>query len=93
MLKKNAICQNKVKKRMLFVETRLKKNAILIALLYCYRSKLENSIEQWQDYDGQYENLAQWLKETEAKMRSESSLRPDLDGKVEQKERLKVKQS
>ncbi|XP_041351119.1 nesprin-1-like [Gigantopelta aegis] len=53
------------------------------------QSKLENSIEQWQDYDGQYEGLAQWLKETEAKMRSESSLRPDLAGKMEQRQLLK----
>ena len=45
---------------------------------------------QWQGYDELYENLAQWLKETEAKVRNESGLRPDLDSKQAQRDTFKV---
>ena len=47
-------------------------------------------MHQWQGYDELYENLAQWLKETEAKVRNESGLRPDLDSKQAQRDTFKV---
>ena len=47
-------------------------------------------MHQWHGYDELYENLAQWLKETEGKVRSESGLRPDLDSKQAQRDTFKV---
>ena len=47
-------------------------------------------MRQWHGYDELYENLAQWLKETEGKVRSESGLRPDLDAKQFQRDTFKV---
>ena len=47
-------------------------------------------MHQWHGYDELYENLAQWLKETEGKVRSESGLRPDLDSKQFQRDTFKV---
>ena len=54
------------------------------------RSKLENSMDQWQKYDSHYDNLSQWLKDSEAQVRSEAALKPDLSSKKEQYELFKV---
>ncbi len=48
-------------------------------------------MHQWQGYDELYENLAQWLKETEGKVRNESGLRPDLNSKQAQRDAFKVR--
>lgn len=45
---------------------------------------------QWQRYEHQYETLSQWLKDTEVKIRSETTLKPDLAGKREQLEFFRV---
>ena len=57
---------------------------------FAFRTKLELCMHQWHGYDELYENLAQWLKETEGKVRSESGLRPDLDSKQAQRDTFKV---
>ncbi|KAK0046935.1 nesprin-1, partial [Biomphalaria pfeifferi] len=54
------------------------------------QSKLENSLEQWQEHDQKYEVLSQWLKDVESNMRLETALKPDLSGKKEQLEFLKA---
>ncbi len=54
------------------------------------RNKLESSVDQFTDYDGHYDDLSQWLKETEAKMRNQASLMPDMDSKQEQQRLFKV---
>ncbi|XP_035824390.1 nesprin-1 [Aplysia californica] len=61
----------------------------LVKQLQQTQSKLETSMEQWQQYDHRYEALSQWLKDTETKMRAESALKPDLPSKKEQLELFK----
>lgn len=53
---------------------------------------LESSIDQWQAYDKNYDNLSHWLKDMEARVRNEATLKPDLPGKVQQLEEFKVGQ-
>lgn len=62
------------------------------ALKYFFlsRKKLQTSVTQWQEYDQQYDVLSQWLKDTDVQIRSESTLKPDLDSKREQLKTLKV---
>ncbi|KAK7104412.1 hypothetical protein V1264_019133 [Littorina saxatilis] len=48
------------------------------------QDKLESSVDQWEAYDSQHEALAQWLKDTEASLRGEASLRPDIASKKNQ---------
>ena len=57
--------------------------------MYC-RSKLESSIGQWSQYDKKYDDLSQWLKDMEARVRNEANLKQDLPNKIEQFELLKV---
>ena len=45
---------------------------------------------EWQGYDEQYEAMAQWLKEAEAQVRSETGLKPDLPAKQKQLDTFKV---
>jgi len=52
--------------------------------------KLESSIDQWTAYDREYETLHQWLKDTEAQVRNEATLKPDLPTKIQQLEQFKV---
>ena len=51
-----------------------------------YRSSLESSMQQWQGYDEQYDALWSWLKETEAKLRSETGLKTQLAEKQRQRD-------
>ncbi|KAL5008450.1 hypothetical protein ScPMuIL_014031 [Solemya velum] len=53
------------------------------------QSKLENSVDQWMKYDNRYEALSQWLKDMEARVRNEASLKPDLPSKTQQAELFK----
>ncbi|KAK6181528.1 hypothetical protein SNE40_009363 [Patella caerulea] len=62
---------------------------VLVGQISQTQGKLESSIDQWSEYDGQYEGLAQWLKDTETKARNESGLRPDPASKTEQLEAFK----
>ncbi|CAL1544282.1 unnamed protein product [Lymnaea stagnalis] len=62
----------------------------LIQSLNQTQSKLENSMGQWQEYDERYEVLSQWLKDTEADIRTEAALQPDLDSKKQQLEHFKA---
>ena len=48
-------------------------------------------MSQWQDYDGLYDNLSKWVKDTEVKVRNESGLKPDLPAKEAQLETFKVR--
>ena len=43
-------------------------------------------MQQWEGYDQQYEALWQWLKETEAKLRTEAGLRTQLSEKQRQRD-------
>lgn len=61
-----------------------------IVVLLFDRHKLESSINQWQAYDKEYDTLSHWLKDTEARVRNEATLKPDLPGKVEQFEHFQV---
>lgn len=54
------------------------------------KNKLETSVEQWQKYDHCVDSLSRWLKDSEAKMKSEASLKPDIASKKEQLKHLKV---
>ena len=63
----------------------------MIFLLRPCRSKLEQCMSQWQDYDGLYDNLSKWVKDTEVKVRNESGLKPDLPAKEAQLEAFKVR--
>ncbi|GFO48198.1 nesprin-1, partial [Plakobranchus ocellatus] len=56
----------------------------LVTSIQQTQSKLENSMDQWQKYDTHYDTLSQWLKDTEALVRSEAALKPDLASKKEQ---------
>lgn len=47
-------------------------------------------MDQWQQYDQRYETLSQWLKDSEASIRTDSALQPDIHSKKEQLEQLKV---
>ncbi|KAH9507324.1 hypothetical protein Btru_056910, partial [Bulinus truncatus] len=62
----------------------------LIQSLNQTQSKLENSLDQWQEHDQKYEVVSQWLKDIEGNMRTEAALRPDLNGKKEQLEFFKA---
>ena len=55
-----------------------------------YRSKLESSIGQWSAYDKKNEDLSNWLKDMEGRVRNEATLKQDLPNKIEQFELLKV---
>ena len=57
-----------------------------ISICFLCRVKLEDSVDQLSAYDKKYETLNKWLKDTEAKVRNESSLKPDLTSKVDQSE-------
>jgi hypothetical protein len=52
--------------------------------------KLEGSVDQLSAYDSKYEKLTKWLKDTEAKVRNEATLKPDLTSKEEQSELFAV---
>ena len=54
------------------------------------RTKLESCMQQWQGYDEVYDSMAQWVKDTEVKVRNESGLKPDLPSKVDQLKNFKV---
>nr|KAG5692778.1 hypothetical protein BaRGS_009394 [Batillaria attramentaria] len=62
---------------------------MLVAQMDQTQSKLENSVDEWEAYDTQHEALAQWLRETEASLRSEATLKPDLAAKKNQLEVFK----
>ena len=51
---------------------------------------MESSIGQWSQYDKKYDDLSQWLKDMEARVRNEANLKQDLPNKIEQFELLKV---
>lgn len=55
-----------------------------------FRSKLEGSVDQWMDYDSKYDGLSKWLKDTEARLRNEGNLKPDLQSKTDQLEVIQV---
>ena len=57
-----------------------------IFICFLCRVKLEDSVDQLSAYDKKYETLNKWLKDTESKVRNESSLKPDLASKVDQSE-------
>ena len=57
-----------------------------ISICFLCRVKLEDSVDQLSAYDKKYETLNKWLKDTESKVRNESSLKPDLASKVDQSE-------
>ncbi|ESO86156.1 hypothetical protein LOTGIDRAFT_167389 [Lottia gigantea] len=61
----------------------------LIGQIAQTQNKLETSIDQWSEYDGRYEKLAQWLKDMEARSRNESGLKPDTPSKKDQLEAYK----
>ncbi|XP_076463750.1 muscle-specific protein 300 kDa-like isoform X7 [Babylonia areolata] len=48
------------------------------------QDKLEGSVKQWEAYDTQHEALSQWLRDTEAYLRAEATLKPDLTTKKKQ---------
>ncbi|XP_025103982.1 nesprin-1-like isoform X4 [Pomacea canaliculata] len=56
----------------------------LIGQMEKTQSKLEKSVDQWQVYDGQYEELSHWLRDTDSSLRSEAALQPDLQSKRKQ---------
>ena len=47
-------------------------------------------MQQLEGYDALYDSLNQWLKDTEAKVRSEAGLRPNIEAKQSQLEAFKV---
>lgn len=47
-------------------------------------------MSQWQGYDEVYDGMAQWVKDTETKVRNDSGLQPDLPSKTEQLDDFKV---
>ncbi|XP_076442566.1 muscle-specific protein 300 kDa-like isoform X3 [Babylonia areolata] len=57
---------------------------LLVSQMEQTQDKLENSVDQWDVYDSQHESLSQWLKETEASLRAEATLKPDLASKKNQ---------
>ncbi|KAL3874933.1 hypothetical protein ACJMK2_037885 [Sinanodonta woodiana] len=63
--------------------------AELMDVMQKTQAKLEGSIDQWSAYDREYENLSQWLKDTETSVRNEGNLQPDLPSKIEQYEHFK----
>lgn len=59
--------------------------------VFCFcRCELETALTHWQGFSQNYETLAQWLKETEAKLRTENTTRSDLDSKRHMLDTLKV---
>ncbi|KAK3089086.1 hypothetical protein FSP39_000625 [Pinctada imbricata] len=58
----------------------------LMDLMEQTQVKLEGSVDQLSAYDNKYDNLSKWLKDTEAKLRNQTALKPDLQGKVDQAE-------
>lgn len=62
----------------------------LKTFIFLHRVKLEGSVDQLSAYDSKYEKLAKWLKDTEAKVRNESTLKADLPSKVDQSELFTV---
>ena len=47
--------------------------------------------EQWQQYEAFYEELSQWIKDTESEMKSDSELKATLEQKTIQLEKQKVR--
>lgn len=47
-------------------------------------------IEEWHLYENQYEELSQWIKDTETDMKTESDLKATLEDKTEQLEKQQV---
>jgi hypothetical protein len=46
--------------------------------------------DQWQQYEAFYEELSQWIKDTESEMKSDSELKATLEQKTIQLEKQKV---
>ena len=61
-----------------------------VHILSTCRDKLESSVDQWEAYDSHHESLSQWLRDTEASLRGEATLKPDLVSKKNQYEFFKV---
>ena len=53
---------------------------------------IERLIEEWHLYENQYEELSQWIKDTESDMKTESDLKATLEDKTEQLEKQQVSQ-
>lgn len=47
--------------------------------------------DQWQQYEAFYEELSQWIKDTESEMKSDSELKATLEQKTIQLEKQKVR--
>ena len=48
------------------------------------------SVEKWQGYDELFENLTQWVKETETQVRNNTGSCVDLMSKLKQRDLLQV---
>ena len=62
-----------------------------VCIFFSFREKLESSVEQWEAYDSHHESLSQWLKDTEASLRGEATLKPDLASKKNQLDFFQVR--
>ncbi|KAL8590280.1 hypothetical protein ACOMHN_006396 [Nucella lapillus] len=58
--------------------------SLLLGQMDQTQDKLEGSVQQWEAYDSQHDALSQWLRDTEARLRGEATLRPDLAAKEKQ---------
>lgn len=50
----------------------------------------ERLMEEWHLYENQYDELSQWIKDTETDMKEESDLKATLEDKTEQLEKQQV---
>ena len=62
-----------------------------VCIFFSFREKLESSVDQWEAYDSHHESLSQWLRDTEASLRGEATLKPDLASKKNQLDLFKVR--
>jgi len=67
-------------------------NTKLQATVRCGRCAVPGTLrDQWQQYEAFYEELSQWIKDTESEMKSDSELKATLEQKTIQLEKQKVR--
>jgi hypothetical protein len=63
---------------------------LFVEELHSTKCELETALSRWQGFSQNYDSFAQWLKESETKLRHENIARPDLDSKRHMLDTLKV---
>lgn len=67
-------------------------NTKLQTTVTCGRCAVSGTLrDQWQQYEAFYEELSQWIKDTESEMKSDSELKATLEQKTIQLEKQKVR--